>query len=395
MVHFADKPGAVLNYFKLLYLRKAYALNPKCLEMKKRTFTELKSQLTKIFWITVAWTIISVQQFLVGYLTLRDFGCLNGVDPSVFFYGSILTGVAAGVIGGSGVVFLWEKWLRSKDYGRALLYIFFSYTGIFLIVTFVNDLYFSVQYPGLSIFSFTVWDKALSNLLNIDIHSFLLWLVVVLGTLIVLQVNDKYGPGVFGAFLLGRYFQPKREERIFMFLDLRSSTTIAEKLGEERYFNFIRNVFKDVTPAILRTKGEIYQYVGDEIVISWKMNYGTKNANCLQCFFQVQSVLLDKRKYYEKNYDDIYPEFKAGIHYGHVMAGEVGVVKRDIVFSGDVLNTTARIQSKCNELGVNVLLSKFLLDKLSLKSNKITTQKMGDMLLRGKKEKVSLYTLLQ
>ena len=363
--------------------------------MKKGTFIELKSQLIKIFWITVAWTVISVQQFLVGYHTLIDFECLKGADPSVFFYGSILTGVAAGVIGGSGVVFLWEKWLRNTNYGRALLYIFFSYIGIFLTVVFINNLYFYCRELELSIFSIVVWNKAIFNLLNINIHSFLLWLVVVLATLIVLQVNDKYGPGVFGAFLLGRYFQPKREERIFMFLDLRSSTTIAEKLGEERYFNFIRNVFKDVTPAILYTKGEIYQYVGDEIVISWKMNNGTENANCLQCFFQVQAALLKKKKYYEKNYDGICPVFKAGIHYGHVMAGEVGVVKRDIVFSGDVLNTTARIQSKCNELGVDILLSKFLLEKLSLKSNGITPQKVGDMLLRGKQKKIMLYTLLQ
>ena len=45
---------------------------------------------------------------------------------------------------------------------------------------------------------------------------------------VLLLVNDKYGPGVFRDFLLGRYFQPKREERIFMFLDIKSSTTIAE-----------------------------------------------------------------------------------------------------------------------------------------------------------------------
>ena len=98
-------------------------------------------------------------------------------------------------------------------------------------------------------------------------------------TLIMLMVNDKYGPGVFVDFLLGKYFKPRREERIFMFLDLRSSTTIAERLGEEKYFSFIKDVFKDATPSILDSRGEIYQYVGDEIVISWKMENGQKNAN--------------------------------------------------------------------------------------------------------------------
>ena len=87
------------------------------------------------------------------------------------------------------------------------------------------------------------------------------------------------------------------------------------------------------------------------------------------------------------------PEFKAGLHYGFVMAGEVGVVKRDIAFSGDVLNTTARIQGMCNELGVNILLSEYLLQKLPVLPNHFHSKKMGDISLKGKQEKVTLYTV--
>ena len=363
--------------------------------MKSSTSNKFKNQVVKIFWITVAWTIISVNNFFFGYSTLKGFNCdLGDLDPTVFFYSSILTGLLAGIIGGSGVVLLWEGWLRTKNYGVALVNIFWSYCLIYLAVDILTNLYRFSHELGLSFFSSQVWEKVLIGLLSIEtLYSFVSWLVIVLVTLIVLQVNDKYGPGIFASFLLGRYFQPKREERIFMFLDLRSSTTIAEKLGEERYFSFIKDVFKDVTPAIIYAKGEIYQYVGDEIVVSWKMNKGIENANCLQCFFEVQLALRRQSAYYEKNYDGITPEFKAGLHYGYVMAGEIGVVKRDIAFSGDVLNTAARIQSKCNELGVNILLSKFLLDKLALKPNLFNPQRIGDMVLRGKQQKVMLYTV--
>ena len=61
-------------------------------------------------------------------------------------------------------------------------------------------------------------------------------------TLFVSEVSDNLGQGILLNFLIGRYHRPREEERIFMFLDLRSSTTIAEKLGEEKYFNFIRQV---------------------------------------------------------------------------------------------------------------------------------------------------------
>ncbi len=90
-----------------------------------------------------------------------------------------------------------------------------------------------------------------------------------------------------------------------MFLDLRSSTTIAEKLGESRYFNFLKNVFTHITPFILKSKGEIYQYVGDEVMISWKVKHGINNANCIHCFLNVQKELVRKRAYYSITYDGI------------------------------------------------------------------------------------------
>jgi adenylate cyclase len=221
---------------------------------------------------------------------------------------------------------------------------------------------------------------------------YVFWLIVVALTLIALQINDKYGPGVFGSFLLGKYFHPKREERIFMFLDLRGSTTIAEKLGESAYFNFLKDLFRDVTPGILDSKGEIYQYVGDEVVISWKNTVGVAKANCIQCYLNIQQILFEKRSYYQEKYHGIVPEFKAGLHSGYVMVGEIGIVKREIAYSGDVLNTTARIQSKCNELGVNILLSKNLKQRLNLPES-MDIIPIGELPLRGKQEAVMLYTL--
>ena len=97
-----------------------------------------------------------------------------------------------------------------------------------------------------------------------------LWIFIFICTLIVLFIDDKYGPGVFIAFIRGKYFKPNRVQRTFMFLDLKDSTTIAEKLGEYEYFNFLKDVFKDVTKPITSAKGTIYQYVGDEIVVTWK-----------------------------------------------------------------------------------------------------------------------------
>ncbi len=360
----------------------------------------LLDRIRTVFWITVAWTLFSLFKFSVGYYTVLDVISLARVDidPSTldsrsYLLGSLLTGILAGIIGGSGIVFVWERWLRSMSYGRALASIFFSFLGVYVIVGFCTSLFFLLDTTDSSITDGAVWISSVMLIFDesslVDITS---WLVLVIFTLIVLLVDDKYGPGVFRKFLLGKYFRPQREERVFMFLDLRSSTTIAEKMGEEQYFNFIKDVFEHATPSILKYKGEIYQYVGDEIIVSWELAYGIRNANCIQCYFDIQSVLKGKKDFFLGHYG-VEPVFKAGVHYGHVMAGEVGVVKREIAFSGDVLNTAARIQSKCNELGVDILASKHLVERLRSESDRFDPREVGQIELRGKRELVTLFTM--
>ena len=335
-----------------------------------------------------------ILQFLSEYAVLIDYQCLEpGFDIWTLFYIKISTTIVGGLTLGSLLVALMEKWLRGMSYSMALLYIFVSYTIAIVIVVFGGVGYWQTQVYGEGLFHPDVLHQVLLYYVDIDFFkNYFLWLFVILGTLIIMLVNDKYGPGIFKEFLLGKYFTPKREERIFMFLDLRASTRIAEEIGEEKFFHFVRDFISDATQSIMKTKGQIYQYVGDEIVVSWRMDKGVENANCIDCFFKVKEKIHERKDYYLEKYG-LVPDFKAGIHYGYVMAGEMGVVKKDIVFSGDVLNTAARIQSKCNELGVNILFSKFLLDRIGLKMGKFSAKRIGNIDLKGKSESVELYTI--
>lgn len=350
-----------------------------------------RDQVLKIAWITFAWTIFSLFQFLISYASFVDYGLANQIEITPLIT-RIFSSILGGVMGGSGIVFFWERWLRSKPYGWTLRNILIMYIIIFVLVAFPSNVFFQSRLLNQSPLSTEIWTISFGRLGHVTtLIQFFTWLFVVAFTIIAMLVNDKYGPGVFKKFLLGRYFNPKREERIFMFLDLRSSTTIAEKVGEEKYFSFLRDVFQYATPAVLKSKGEIYQYVGDEIVISWELPDGVDNSNCIQCFFEIQEELNNRRSYFVEQYD-AYPEFKAGIHYGHVMAGELGVVKREIAFSGDILNTTARIQAKCNEFGVDLLVSEKMIELLNLKEIG-EPKKIGEVELRGKSERVTLFTI--
>lgn len=204
------------------------------------------------------------------------------------------------------------------------------------------------------------------------------------------QVNQKFGPGILGPLVLGKYFKPKEEERIFMFLDLRASTTHAEKIGHMLYSEMIQDCFYDLATVVESYRAEIYQYVGDEAILTWKMKQGLMNQNCLRVFYAFDGSLRSRDDHYQSKYG-IQPEFKAGVNGGMVVVAEVGEIKKEIAYHGDVLNTAARIQSKCNEYGKNLLLSESLKNLLPT-ADDLRFEFIAGEELKGKTEKVNIFS---
>lgn len=87
------------------------------------------------------------------------------------------------------------------------------------------------------------------------------------------------------------------------------------------------------------------------------------------------------------------PEFKAGFHVGKITTGEIGVIKKEIIFTGDVLNTTARIQGLCNHYKADILISGNLIKKLNI-DPRFQLTPLGETELRGRDEKIELFTIL-
>lgn len=199
------------------------------------------------------------------------------------------------------------------------------------------------------------------------------------------------GPKLMYNYIWGKYHKPVKEERIFMFIDINSSTTLAEKMTTEKYHAFLNKFFHDIATPISRYHGEIYQYVGDEVVVTWKMKDGLKNSNCIKTYFRIVKVMDKLKDAYLKEYG-IFPEFKVGLHGGEVITGEVGKFKTEIVFHGDVINTTERILNQCITLKRQILISENLLRRIDLlpeiKAEYVTTKTF-----RGKQHETSLYTL--
>ncbi|MBO0321602.1 adenylate/guanylate cyclase domain-containing protein [Muricauda sp. CAU 1633] len=206
------------------------------------------------------------------------------------------------------------------------------------------------------------------------------------------QINLMLGEGNLKKLVQGKFLVPREEERIFMFLDLQSSTQLAEQLGHVNYSLLIQDCFNDLGNAIANNPAEIYQYVGDEAVLTWSLMSGIKNENGLKSFFNFKMTLEKKRDYYEKKYG-VLPFFKAGMHSGMVTVTEVGKYKKEIAYHGDTLNTAARIQGQCNVLESELLISEILADNFN--SDAYTFTAMGSISLKGKEEKVALFAVSQ
>lgn len=205
------------------------------------------------------------------------------------------------------------------------------------------------------------------------------------------QVNLLLGPGVLMKFVAGKYEKPQKEKKIFMFMDLNSSVRMGEILGTEKYSDLLKDFFLELTNPLQKYKGEIYQYVGDEVVVAWDKEIGVKKNNALKFVFSVIKRIKKQRQYYIEKYGLI-PEFKVGMHYGETIVREVGELKKEIVYHGDLLNTTSRIRSICNKLNRQVLISKEFYSILE-NNNEFTFESMGEVELKGKKESVYLYSV--
>jgi adenylate cyclase len=236
-----------------------------------------------------------------------------------------------------------------------------------------------------------VWDRFVENTFKPRwlLPKLTEWVILFLLTLLALEINEKYSRGVFFDIMLGRYIQPKEENRIIMFIDLRNSTPIAEKLGHKEYFQFIRDFIFCISAGIMEYDGRIYQYVGDEVVAWWP----SSKINAKKAI----SSLIESRKVINKNSEifkrfyGIQPEYKAGIHTGSIMVGQVGIAKKELVMSGDTINTASRIRSACTDLNQKFLISKDFNDLLELTDWQSEPQGVVD--LKGKNHDMELFAL--
>ena len=188
-------------------------------------------------------------------------------------------------------------------------------------------------------------------------------------------------------------FLPGKENLIFMFIDLRHSTALAEELGHVKYSNFMKDYYKFLSNCCEENRGQIYQIAGDGAFLTWPISACRNRARPIDCFFDFCECLERISPKFIKKYGAA-PKFKAGAHCGTVVTTEVGNFGSEMAYHGDVLNTTSRIQSLCARLGQEFLISEELYNVLPKPfPHGYMSKKEGFFELRGKKHEILIFSL--
>jgi adenylate cyclase len=207
----------------------------------------------------------------------------------------------------------------------------------------------------------------------------------------MIDVNTLLGQNVLLSFVTGRYYLPRLETRAFLFIDMEGSTGLAERLGPLVFHRLLNRFVNDLSEPIVAAGGEIYSYVGDELIATWKFERDDAPARCVAACFAALDRLVAQAPDYRREFGAA-PACRAGLHCGSVVTGEMGSVKKEIVFLGDTVNTAARIQDLCRQTGDRVLASAELVGRGQLPAG-IVKRPLGDLRLRGKGADLALYAL--
>lgn len=313
------------------------------------------------FWV-IAFTLLNFVLYFFSLATKLDVPMAK--DPLPFFFIAFLLSLAFGICTGTAEYYIFNKIAFKKSIGFLILTKGLSYILIMTLV-FITMRFTAGEFIIKDRFTPDEYEKMLAPETSIFTYLTIITYTLGMGLVIsfIVQINSKFGPGVLVPILLGKYIEPKQEERIFMFLDLKSSTAIAEKIGHIKYSQMIRDCFIDINNVAKKYQAEIYQYVGDEVVLTWKTMALSKNIRVVECYYQTKFLFETKQEYYIKEYG-LLPEFKAGAHLGVVTAVEVGSIKREVAYHGDTMNVTSRIEGKTGEFKANLLISKNLADTI-------------------------------
>lgn len=318
-----------------------------------------------ILWISLASAVVSAY---FGHAVAPNEPLLKGASQGILTSLLIATPIAFFEVRRARINSL--GWMR-----RLPLAGYFIVKVVFYCVVIVAGLILSRVLMSIGSPQVTLFDSIFRNSVLFAIG------MSVFGNLVV-ETGRLLGFGTLKNLLLGRYARPRSERKAFLLIDMKDSTGLAERLGAIRFHELLNAFFRDVAEAAMECDAEIHKYVGDEVILTWPAGPALKEGDCLACPFLARDLIRRNAVRYRDSFGAV-PEFRAALHCGEIVAGEIGDVRREIAYVGDTLNVAARLLEASKSLGRDVLVSAELLALVRLPAD-LLAEPLPTLSIRGR-----------
>lgn len=172
-----------------------------------------------------------------------------------------------------------------------------------------------------------------------------------------------------------------------MFTDLEAFTDMCERINDpQRTVEILNDYFERTTGCIVDDDGIIIKFIGDAIFAAWGAPLPDPAA-------PVKAVRAAWRLFENKlvvDGDEL--KTRIGLHFGEVVAGNVGSSRRvDYTLIGDAVNLAARLEGINKLFDTCILLSGAVHQHLD---NEFHTRRIGTFRVKGRRDPVAVYELL-
>jgi len=184
--------------------------------------------------------------------------------------------------------------------------------------------------------------------------------------------------------------ESQRREVTIMFSDIRSFTSLSEKVPPRQLTKMLQEYFDEMTEEVMATEGVVDKFIGDAIMVFWGAPIDQPD-HADRAVITAKGMVKRLEKLKTKWASEGLPILDIGIaiNLGVVTVGNVGSKRRfDYTLIGDAVNVASRLEGLNKQFNSHIIISESTKRHLSIN---VETHALGEVHLRGRDEPVTIF----
>lgn len=178
-----------------------------------------------------------------------------------------------------------------------------------------------------------------------------------------------------------------------LFSDIRSFTSISEKLRAEEVVEFLNEYMGAMVSCVKNNNGYVDKFIGDAIMATWGALKPNSNPSrdAVHATLAMRSALMQFNSTRGTAKKPIL-HIGIGLNYGAVISGQIGSQdKMEFTVIGDAVNIASRVEGLTKEFGVDIIVSETIYEATKKDFSFVSLQQIN---VKGKAKPIQVYAVL-